>query len=449
MLDQSDAFMSLPISAYSVRFSGIRWRHPVTKRQGALMAWRRVNFGMSISPAAQAEASVFLIRAAKAALVRTGLHCGPVADYDMRHPRNRPLAHGAHARARARRLAFAQKHAHVLAGLDDAAPTCTTSRTVVDSAGEGTRTKPSSKPSLGEAHVLREARRLRTAERKAARGPRSSCTALLSYSDDYWGAFSDHRSCWLGFLCLLWVGGVCGFVFSASKAQPPTQTPVYLAIRYDLRRFVKGLHRLRVKRITRQLRHVLDAGTTTLGDLQTVAGVLVWASAVIPAKPYYRIILDQINAHGAVVNGLWRRASKRTPVHVIDSLATDLKTWIMLLERLNGAPIEVGLRRLSSPFHCFSDASKHGIGWHIEGVGLFDAHPFPSSWLELHIMKESKYQTLFIGVLEAYACLHMLRRAIPTVGVNLQLPVHVDNLGLYYNLGGGRRQGAISSREGF
>jgi len=174
--------------------------------------------------------------------------------------------------------------------------------------------------------------------------------------------------------------------------------------------------------------------------------VLVWASAVIPAKPYYRIILDQINAHGAVVNGLWRRASKRTPVHVIDSLATDLKTWIMLLERLNGAPIEVGLRRLSSPFHCFSDASKHGIGWHIEGVGLFDAHPFPASWLELHIMKESKYQTLFIGVLEAYACLHMLRRAIPTVGVNLQLPVHVDNLGLYYNLGGGRRQGAISSR---
>jgi hypothetical protein len=106
--DQSDAYFSIPVSAYSVRFMGLRWR-------GVTYAWTVANFGMSITPAACQSVLLCMIRVAARRCRRAGIRVGPTASpIDQRCHGTRPFTESAQLHVRAKRLAFQALHAEQL-----------------------------------------------------------------------------------------------------------------------------------------------------------------------------------------------------------------------------------------------------------------------------------------------------------------------------------------------
>ena len=85
--DFEDCFMQIPLSLWSYRFAGIRFR-------GVLYAYRRGSYGYRNLPSLAQTLLVSLIRATQRRMLRAGLKCGVPPSFDHTCTFNKPAARG-------------------------------------------------------------------------------------------------------------------------------------------------------------------------------------------------------------------------------------------------------------------------------------------------------------------------------------------------------------------
>jgi hypothetical protein len=403
VVDAFDAFCAIPISAFSLRFMTIRYR-------GVLYAWQRANFGLACLPVLYQALAISLCRAVRRRCVLAGLHCGKVAGFDQRQPFNVPVSDSRQLKARTARAVFNSKFATELRQLTSA--------------------KPPLPPDLLR---VRDARLRLDSQARAAARRTDSITSLQAYLDDWLQASTTRRASWFGFLQKLTLCQDLGLIVNVKpgKCQPPAQKFIYLGVSGSLRNdFKLFLSHDKVQELLSELRAIANDNAVTVQQLAHVVGVLVWAAAVVEARPYYRCLLDIIRIHGYDKFGRWRKSNMHTQVKLSKAQRRDILAWILILQVHNGTDICRGIRRLVCKHTLFSDASGEAIAWC--WAGLWQSRPIPASW-KPYIFHDSKYAQIFIGTLEGYGMLWGLRTALPKLsGMAMTLRVRVDNRGLEF-----------------
>ena len=425
-IDFQDAYMQTACSAYSVRFLGIRWR-------GKVYAYTVMNFGLSSACSAQQSIAVALHRAVRRRLVAGGLHCNPTANFNQVQPWVLPINEQRQRVARTKRKAFVNKHRVILATTTAA----TTDHHTPSSGVKSKFSKPeNSKPPISayDVNVVKHAARLLRDEKQASRRI-SSCSSLYQYLDDLFAAFTDRR------------GAVWAFMVSMSlffdlnvrvnkkvgKTCFPSQRFEFLGVCFDLRTFMLSLSPTKVDLLLTTITAAAEATTITFGELESLVGVLVWSSAVIEVRPYYRSLLNILNANCVTINGRSHRAAKHKLIILSECELRDLRAWLVILRVFNGCEIERGIRRQISAFELLSDASGTGIGYAYAGV--YGHKEVPASWSSFIFARSDSHVRILVGRLEAWALLEGLRYACPRCsGKLMTLRARTDNIGLCYQV---------------
>ena len=429
-IDECDAYMQTPCSAYSVRFLGIRWR-------GKIFAYTVMNFGLSSACGAQQSIAVALHRAVRRRLVSGGLHCNPTANFDQVQPWVLPVNEQRQRVARAKRKAFTNKHRDILSATEDDGDIHT--KIVAENFYNYVHVPASAKKthapdSANKSTVFHRAAKLLRDEKHATRRI-SSCSSLYQYLDDMFAAFTDRRSAVWSFLISLSLFLELNVRVNKKPGKTcfPAQRFEFLGVSFDLRQFRLYLSATKVDILLSSLTAAIEAGSTTFGDLESLVGVLVWSSAVIEVRPYYRSLLNILTNTCPTFNGRRHRAAKHTLITFSDVELRDLRAWLVILRVFNGCEIERGIRRQISAFELLSDASGTGLGYSYAGV--YGHMEVPASWSSFIFARSDSHVRILVGRLEAWALLEGLRYACPRCsGKLMTLRARTDNIGLCYQV---------------
>ena len=436
VVDQENAFPSLPVAAHSLRHLCFRWR-------GELLCFVRCNLGMRHTPAAQNSVSVCFARITARYARLGGLRVGPVASFDQRQPVNVPLNETQGLYTRCRRAA----HEQLLAQLDDPLVSAALRRVApITPHGELTPlVLAADAVSGGIAGEVSGARRawldLRTKvlmkdEREAARRVHS-CDCLLQYLDDSMSSGTVMAQ-WFTFLTFLTVCMNGGFRLnmktnaagSYMKCQCPHSRFVYQSLQWDLHAFTLRITAFSTATILAKMRRPAQQGGMTLKQLSSLIGSLNWASEVWGTGPYKRALLDiQLEF---MAGRKWTRHLASQRVELGPAFTRTAELWEYLVTMFGTVPVATGMRQHLCPFVLTSDASGDKWSYHISGLGVYDCGDFPAHWAEF-IFHHSKYKEIFIGHLEALAMLKGLRYLCPRCP-NVKIKLLTDNSGLMHQL---------------
>ena len=421
-IDESDAYMQTPCSAWSVRYLGIRWR-------GVLYAFRVMNFGLSSACSAQQSIAVALHRALRRRLVRSGLHCNPTSGYDQVQVALPPVYEQRQKAARLASKVFKNKHRHLL--LDH--PALAHSRAHDDdgkllaagSVGSAPFSEAAAAADVRVAH--RQLDKLIEAEQRAGRRI-DTVSGLQQYLDDFWHSASSLRA---GVFTLLSALALYRQLRVRCNMKPgkttyPAQDFTFLGICGSTRTFMLFLDAKRVASMLDAIRVAIDARGITVGDLASLIGLMVFASAVVEARPYYRSLLAILGRYCYDSNGRWCKARKGVFIPFTEVELRDLRAWLVVLRHYNGTDIARGMRRLVAPFELYSDASGTGVAWCY--AGHHGVHDIPGRWAKFVFAKKDSHVRILQGRLEAWASLLGLRYAIPRCsGRGMTLRVRSDS----------------------
>lgn len=176
-----------------------------------------------------------------------------------------------------------------------------------------------------------------------------------------------------------WSGAV-GLIISPEKSAGPAQVLEFLGITLDTVRFESRLPADKIEKCRSYIAIMLRSVTTTLLDLQVVTGLLSFACAVVePGRAFLRRLFDlQAGA-----------TEPRDKIRLEDGAKSDLRIWLVFLEKFNGVTIFPDRRPTgSTELHLFTDAAKSGgygamfgTKWISELWG-FDVQSVGITWLE-------------------------------------------------------------------
>ena len=247
--------------------------------------------------------------------------------------------------------------------------------------------------------------------------------------DDLWHAFTTRRAAFWTLLQALTMLACMGVRVNMKpgKTVAPTQGFHFLGISGDLRdSFCLYLDAKRVSDMLAAIRAAIDAGGATVGELATLIGLMVFCSAVVEARPYYRALLDILKANCYDSRGRWCKARNSVFVKFAENELRDLRAWLVVLQHYNGTDICRGLRRLYAPFEVISDSSYSGLAWSY--AGKYDVHEVPAAWAKFVFARKESHVRILQGRLEAWGSLLGMRYAIPRcAGKGMTLRVRSDS----------------------
>jgi hypothetical protein len=155
-------------------------------------------------------------------------------------------------------------------------------------------------------------------------------------------------------------------------------------------------------------------------------GLMVFASAVVEARPYYRSLLTILGKFCYDEKGRWCKARKGVFIAFSEVELRDLRAWLVVLRHFNGTDIARGMRRLVAPFESYSDASGSGVAFCY--AGHYGVHEIPTAWATFVFAKKESHVRILQGRLEAWGCLLGMRYAIPRCsGRGMTLRVRSDS----------------------
>ena len=414
-IDESDAYMQTPCSAWSVRYLVISWR-------GVLYGFTVMNFGLSAACSAQQSIVVALHRALRRRLLRGGLHCNPTSGYDQRQVALPPINEQRQKSARLATKMFTNKNRHLLR--NNPALRQAPQSTVLAAKSLETTATPNSNE-VSAAHD--ELNRLVSKEKRAGRRI-DTCSGLQQYLDDLWHATSSRRA---GYWVLLQALSLCLELrirvnMKPGKTTCPSQQFKFLGINGCTRAFTLFLDADRVRQVLKLITEALVAGGATVADLASLIGLLVFCSAVVEARPYYRSLLSTLTNNCYDQHGHWARARKNNFVNFSTAELRDLRAWAVVLQHYNGTDIARGIRRRVAPFELFSDASGSGLAFSY--AGHFEVQELPAAWATFVFARKDAHVRILQARLEGWASLLGLRYAIPRCsGVGATLRVRSDS----------------------
>lgn len=256
-------------------------------------------------------------------------------------------------------------------------------------------------------------------------------TAVLALLDDF-GFFATSRKmthfAWVKFLYLT---GKLGMVVSTKpgKTDPPATQMLYLGIELNLRDMTAKLHEERVIAMREKLREVHGMDTIRRKQLQSIIGVLVFASCIIRCgRAAYSHLLQ-----------LLRESKGASKIKMDTAARQDIEMWLELLSKLNSRTVISGVRMKCSRWHVYTDASYTGWAW-TAGFGCMDYGVWPKSW-ELR-MGQSKFACIWICECEILTVAFAIRYLAP-LAANSRLTIHCDNLPVVQML---KKHSSASSR---
>ena len=146
----------------------------------------------------------------------------------------------------------------------------------------------------------------------------------------------------------------------------------FLGILLDSESWIASLPATKEVSYKSELTDLLTQRRVTLQDLQSVIGMLSFATQVVPARAFLRRLIDKLS-----------KAKK--PYHKINitkGMKQDIEIWIKFLSQFNGVTYFRSLNLYPSPdFDMGADACKLGYG------AIFGSHwiqdPFPPTWVNL------------------------------------------------------------------
>ena len=446
-IDESDAYMQTPCSAWSVRYLGIRWR-------GVLYAFTVMNFGLSSACTAQQGIAVFLHRALRRRLVAGGLHCNPTSGYDQHQVALPPINEARQKTARLATKMFKNRHralldghpamAHAAAhddagvaidtGTDSTGATATatssTSMKILGSKISDSKIRAPDFELQGPEHVQARAELDRLIKRERRAGRRiDSCSGLQQYLDDFFHACTTRRAGWWTMLQALALFNDLRVRVNMKpgKTDCPSQRLHFLGISGDLRAaFCLFLDKERVDGMLEAIAKAIADEGATVGELATLIGLMVFCSAVVEARPYYRSLLDILGENCYDQHGKWCKYKKGFFIKFSADQLRNLRAWSIVLKHYNGTDICRGLRRAAAPFEVYSDSSGSGLAWSY--AGRYGVELVPKGWAKFVFARKESHVRILQGRLEAWGSLLGMRYAIPRLsGMGMTLTVRSDS----------------------
>jgi len=390
-VDLRDAFHLQPCAAESVDHLGIYWH-------GRFYVYAKMPFGIASAPSAMQTFSCAIMRAAMRRMSAAGLECGPAPGYDHRQ--------------------------HWAGYEDDTSATNTSSAGVdasVDSVGNAANPSAAVQSPDGRSGTKRARHTVVD-------------THLHGYLDDFIGLSSAKTTADLSFKIFL---GVCDELFGIENVQdkpgktvPPCRQCEALGIIFDCIRLELRLSEERVSRMLATLHGLHGQDDLSVRDLQSIIGVLQFASLVLPAAvPYYRQLLNAL-----IGLGQRPRSSRRLPMTA--EMRSDIAMWTLLLGALNGRPVRRPVYHDLEPAALFTDASL--LGWGYFWGGRYRFNRWPPEW-SARFAAAGDWE-ISINTLESIALLLALRDILPFVGgqfasANTHLTCYIDNQSVMYMAG--------------
>ena len=405
VVDESDCYLWVKMAAHSLK-------HVCFMYKGKLHTWTSMCFGLRNAPHAAQALSNFLIRCVRKRIVRMKLACSPVAGGNGDIPKNRPTNDSDQMLAKVR-----SEEAEAL----------------LKAARKKQKLAPKSFAAL-----KREAAR-RSAHVKKVTRSNDHVDALHAFLDDIAGLARTPRAAWAAFLCLLWMAHRLGIPLNmkSHKSRSPAHTQGLLGCVVDLSQFEVRLTTERVATLIRECERIITEGNVGVVELMHLVGVLVWASAVIPARPYYRQLLDLLQAEGYCLDGRYTKPARSKTIAVPAEQIRCCKAWSTCLRAISGSGISRGIRKHRCPYALSSDACcrKLGSGWGWQFAGIFDHGLFPKSWAKFIDEQTPELREIFVGYLEGAALLYGLRFAAGRHCTTRRcVKVITDNKGLLFQL---------------
>lgn len=305
--------------------------------------------------------------------------------------------------------------------------------------GFGFRSGPSHQQTLTIAVVRALSRRLQRRGLSTAEPPALShhyphlwaehhqhrVNGILAFLDDVGSFCSSPAAAWYSFATylLLCQELSLGVALKPGKTDGPGQVLHYLGINCDLGNGVISLDEARLAELRKRLAAVDLADKVSVRELQSLAGVLVFCSVVIPTgKTHYHALFDAIADLGPHPPAFAR-------VQVSEAVRESIRMWSTLLGVLNGRSARAPVLRPSVPTEVVTDASLDGWGW--AGMGLCAAGVWPEDWRHrlgpvCQGRPDLDVRRIFICEAEIWALLFACRALIPRCPGS-RLTVRVDN----------------------
>lgn len=208
-------------------------------------------------------------------------------------------------------------------------------------------------------------------------------TALLPLLDDVGGFATSVVAGLYGFLSYIWTCHLVGCKCSPKpgKTVPPsTQDMVFIGYLLSLENMTVSMEPQRIRIMENRLVSILETGWVTRTDMESVVGTLVFITTVVGMRTYYRSFIE-----------LMRAQRRRSRLVLTDAVRSDMLKWQKLLHLFNGQSVYRGVRRASSRFPLYTDASFSG--WGFAWCDLVVPGKWPEPWLSRfgHLPKHLKH----------------------------------------------------------
>ena len=257
-------------------------------------------------------------------------------------------------------------------------------------------------------------------------------SALLAFLDDLGGFSGTPAAAWFSFVHYLLLCKELSLpvAFKPGKTDPPAYVLKFLGLCFDFKQGVVFLDEERLSKLRAELDAFDEAVSTSVRDLQSLIGVLVFCSIVIRlGRLHYHALIDALADLGPCPH-------PKQQVQLAAPLKENIRMWRKLLNLLNARSARSMPLRPTVPTDAATDASLTGWGW--SGMGQFEFDAWPPDWKDklgraLPHHPEDAVR-VFICECEAWALLFLCRRLLPKC-VGCHLVVKVDR-SIFFEYGG-------------
>ena len=165
-----------------------------------------------------------------------------------------------------------------------------------------------------------------------------------------------------------------GIPLSIEKTTEPSTSTIFLGIELNTRLQCAKLPIEKITSYSTNIKDVMEKRTITKRTLQSIIGKLSFASAVIPARPFLR----------RLINLLPQVKEQHHYITLNREVKLDLATWYTFLKQYNGITFFRSLNIIdSSTLNMCSDASHIGFGATFRSHWIQSA--YPEQWKTYHI----------------------------------------------------------------
>lgn len=223
------------------------------------------------------------------------------------------------------------------------------------------------------------------------------------YMDDYI-CISLPAEAMVHFLIIIALFNALGVSLSAVKLERPTTQLEFLGYILDTDLMQIRLPADKLTRYTAELQHWIHKRHATRKELQSLVGILVHASRVIPhSRSFYQRLLSTLKK----ANAEHQLNSARNLIEIDQYALRDIRWWARFLWEWNGVgiiPPNVADYDPADRHELFTDASSIGMGGWFASIGEYTLYQWNAADLE----KAHRKNRLSIPFLELTALVHSI-----------------------------------------